>query len=73
MAYVFYSADGITGWSEASKLLPSDGSAFAYFGASVSVFGSLVVVGAIFDDIDGNADAGLNIVATFIEYLIYLY
>ena len=45
-AYVFYSADGVSGWSEVSKLVASDGAAYNFFGWSVSVWSNVIVVGA---------------------------
>jgi uncharacterized repeat protein (TIGR01451 family) len=47
-AYVFVRSGAV--WSQQQKLVPSDGSAFEYFGFSVSVFADTVVVGAPFDD-----------------------
>ena len=44
--YVFYSADGINGWSMMVKLLPSDGSTSELFGWSVSICKSTIFVTA---------------------------
>ena len=49
-AYVF-ARTGST-WAQQAKLTASDGAAEDYFGASVSVSGDTVVVGAYFDDVD---------------------
>ncbi len=54
-AYLYVRSGGV--WSEQAKLLPSDGAAFDEFGASVSVNGDTVVVGATRDDDNGN-DSG---------------
>ena len=43
-AYVFYSADGVSGWSQMSKLVASDGAVGDYFGRSVSVCNNVIVV-----------------------------
>jgi hypothetical protein len=51
-AYV-YRFDG-TSWVEEAKLLPSDGAATDLFGGSVSIAGEVVVVGARWDDDNGN-------------------
>ena len=57
-AYIFYSADGISGWSQSSKLLASDGSPYDSFGWSISVWGNVIVVGAYNDDSSAGADVG---------------
>lgn len=54
-AYVFEKPAG--SWinmTETRKLVPSDGADFDNFGESVSISGDLVVVGARFDDDNGN-------------------
>jgi hypothetical protein len=48
-------------WRESAKLLASDGATDDWFGASVSVSGNVVVVGAIFDD-----DNGLNVGSAYV-------
>ena len=58
-AYVYSSADGITAWTQQSKLLASDGSANDWFGTSVSVYGNIIVVGAWYDDTASGSDAGI--------------
>jgi hypothetical protein len=45
-AYIFYSADGVSGWSELSKLVASDGAAGDGFGDAVYMWDGTVVVGA---------------------------
>jgi len=55
-AYVFNRQAG--GWVEAQKLTASDGAAFDFFGQSVAVSGSTIVVGAQHDDIGGNPGQG---------------
>ena len=52
-AYVFYSADGISGWSQASKLVASDASSYDDFGCSVSLKGNVISVGACSADTSG--------------------
>jgi len=42
-----------TSWAQEAKLLPSDGAADDWFGLSVSISGDYAVVGAIFDDDNG--------------------
>ena len=54
-AYVFKRTG--TSWAQEAKLLPSDGAAEDHFGASVSIPGGYVVVGAWLDD-DNGTDAG---------------
>jgi len=54
-AYVFKRND--TNWAEKAKLTASDGSSGDYFGYSVSIDGSRVIVGASHDDYLGN-DSG---------------
>ena len=58
-AYVFYSPDGVSGWSQASLLLASDAAIQDYFGSSVAVWGSIVVVGAYADDNSRGESAGI--------------
>ena len=55
-AYVFNRQLGA--WSEPQKLTASDGAADNFFGWSVAVSDSTIVVGAWPDDIGGNADQG---------------
>ncbi len=54
-AYVF--TEPVGGWAgtltQAAKLLPADGAAGNFFGGSVAVSGSTVVVGSAFDDDNG--------------------
>ncbi|HYL06525.1 MAG TPA: FG-GAP repeat protein, partial [Thermoanaerobaculia bacterium] len=51
-AYVFVRSG--TSWSEQQKLTPAEGAAGDAFGASVSISGDSIVVGAPFDDDAGN-------------------
>ena len=55
---MFYSLDGVAAWTQQSKLLASDGSVGDQFGESVSVYGNIIVVGALLDDAAGLVDAG---------------
>ena len=55
---MFYSADGVSGWSEVSKLVASDGAADDEFGYSVSVWNNVIVVGAYYDDTSAGLGAG---------------
>ncbi len=46
------------GWidtTETAKLLPSDGAFYDYFGYSVSISGSTIVVGSLYDDENGSS------------------
>ena len=63
---MFVSADGISGWSETSKLVASDAANYDYFGYSVSISGSAIVVGAFKDDTSGLTDAGYQHIYLFI-------
>ena len=47
---MFYSANGISGWSQASKLIASDGVQGDYFGVSVAMSDNMIAVGATFAD-----------------------
>jgi predicted amidohydrolase len=55
-AYVFTRSGGA--WTQQAKLTASDAAAFDSFGASVSVFGDTVIVGAYEDDHAGGTNAG---------------
>ncbi len=55
-AYVFHRSAG--NWTEQDKLIASDGAATAEFGASVSISGDTVVVGAHFAAVSGHATQG---------------
>ena len=52
-AYVFKRSG--TAWTQQAKLLPSDGAAEEHFGISVSISGDYAIVGAIWNDDNGNA------------------
>ena len=58
--YLFYSADGISGWSQSAKLAASDESYYDYFGSSVSVWGNVTVVGAVYKFVDSFYNAGVR-------------
>jgi autotransporter-associated beta strand protein len=58
-AYVFRNLDTVTGVvTQNAKLIASDGAANDYFGASVSLSGSIGLVGSYNDDIGANTDQG---------------
>ena len=44
---MFYSADGMSGWSQASKLAAYDAAAYDRFGGAVAVSDNVVFVGAV--------------------------
>lgn len=54
-AYIFEYAGGV--WTEAARLLPSDGAAYDNFGGHGAVVGDVAVVGARLNDANGN-DSG---------------
>jgi hypothetical protein len=60
--YIFKS-DG-ENWVQTQKLMASDGEAFDYFGASSSLYGNTLIVGATLDD-EGFAQQGSAYVFTF--------
>ena len=55
-AYVFVRS-GLT-WTQQAKLVAFDGAASDRFGNSVAISGDSLIVGAMFDDVAGNADQG---------------
>jgi hypothetical protein len=55
-AYIFVRSG--TNWVQEAKLLASDGQFRDWFGASVSISGNTVVIGAPLDDIGTNTDQG---------------
>ena len=55
---MFNSADGVSGWSEVSKLVASDGAYNDRFGWSVSVWSNVIVVGAPQDTYASGSYAG---------------
>ncbi len=58
-AYLYQRSVGGTGsWGLIRKLTASDGATLDRFGFAVSVSGDVVVVGAYWDDVGGNADQG---------------
>jgi len=60
-AYVF--ARNGTSWTQEAKLLASDGAAQDYFGISVSLSGDTALVGARFDDDNGNKSGSAYVFA----------
>ena len=50
--------DGSDAWWNLGRFMPSDPGAYDNFGHSLAVSGSLLVVGAFMDDVDGVADSG---------------
>eukprot|EP01043_Picozoa_sp_COSAG02_P085873 COSAG02_NODE_23442_length_718_cov_4.101777_1_plen_143_part_10 len=56
--YVFVRDAGSGAWSEAQKLLASDGSQYDRFGISVALDGEVLVVGAYEDDDADGSNAG---------------
>ncbi len=55
---MFYSANGVSGWIQQSKLVAFDAAATDYFGASVSIWSNIIVVGSYRDDTLGESSAG---------------
>jgi hypothetical protein len=54
--YVYGSVGNL--WSRQSKILAADGAAEDHFGISVSVYGTIAMIGPYFDD-DKATDAGI--------------
>ena len=52
--YVFRTSDGGASYVEVAKLTAADGASYDYFGTSVAIDGSTVVIGAYGDDDDGS-------------------
>ena len=52
-AYIFECT--ASGWEEVAKLIASDGTIDEHFGCSVSISGTTAIVGAYYDDDNGNA------------------
>ena len=61
-AHVFTSADGVSGWSQVSKLVASTPYGGVHFGYSVSVWSNVIVVGAINDGISPGVFPGERVV-----------
>ncbi|MCA9297416.1 MAG: FG-GAP repeat protein, partial [Phycisphaerales bacterium] len=57
-AYIFRYDQNADVWNQEQKLQASDGASGDEFGVDVDTTGSITVVGAFFDDIDGLANAG---------------
>lgn len=55
-AYIYVRSG--TGWVQQAKLVPSDAAKGDFFGASVSISGNTVIVGAPGDDLTGGHDQG---------------
>ena len=70
--YVFESSDGLSIWSEAQKLVASDGAAGDEFGISVALYGDILVVGAYLDTTAGGATGTsyLYVIAIFTTVMI---
>ncbi len=62
-AYVFHCDDDT--WSQRTKLLASDGSVGDNFGSGVDISGGNVLVGACWDDVNGNASGSAYIFSYF--------
>ena len=45
-------------WAETQKVTASDGVVSAFFGSAIALNGSTIVVGALFDTINGNLSEG---------------
>jgi FG-GAP repeat len=68
-AYVFQKDQGGTNnWGEVKKLIASDDAAFDFFGGSVAISATTVVVGALFEghDTDGNGTLEENVGAAYV-------
>ncbi|HQU82687.1 MAG TPA: hypothetical protein PKY59_06170 [Pyrinomonadaceae bacterium] len=68
-AYVFVRSGGF--WTQAQKLIASDGSQFDMFGTGVGISGDTIVVGAFQDSIVGNNIEGSAYVFTFTGVIFY--
>jgi hypothetical protein len=68
---VFYSANGVSGWSQQSKLVASDVATDDFFGVYVSIWSNLIVVGAMNDDTTAGSDAGKHLCSDF-YYIVML-
>jgi hypothetical protein len=62
---------GADDWGQVEKLIAGDPAAYDYFGHSVSISGNAVVVGAPYDDDEGN-DAGSTYVFRWAAAEVYL-
>ena len=60
-AYVYVSSDNGATWSEAQKLVASDGAADDRFGRAVSIYSNTIVVGALYDDDKGTDSGGCDL------------
>jgi len=57
-AYVYKTTDDGATWTSIQKLSAPDGAADDNFGATVSISGDYIFIGAPFDDISGDSDVG---------------
>ncbi len=60
-AYIFVRDSGTGVWAQQKKLLASDGVTFDFFGRSVSISGDTVIVGAAYDDDNGDSSGSAYI------------
>ena len=51
--YMYFTTNNGIAWSQTQKLTASDGAAYDYYGIAVSLYGSLLAVGAYLDDDKG--------------------
>jgi hypothetical protein len=65
--YVFVRSGGI--WTEQARLTASDGEANHFFGWRVALSGDTALVGAVFDDVGGNANQGSAYLSTCGQHL----
>ena len=66
--YIFYSANGMSGWTQTSKLLASDGAASELFGISLSMRDNVIVVGA-YDVATAGLEAGLELLSKWFQII----
>ena len=69
--YVYYSSNGVSGWSQTSKLIASDGATNDYFGDIVAVSSNIIAVGASRDDTSAGNDAGKRLINIYAIVLYY--
>ena len=63
-AYIFHRNEGY--WTQQSKILPSDGQSYDYFGSSVSIYGEYALVGSFSDDNENGTNAGSSYIFNLI-------
>ena len=66
-AYIFEQQQDGT-WLETAKLLPSDGASYDWFGYSVAISGTTAMVGASYDDDNGDVSGSAYIFEQQQEY-----